>query len=115
MNKINEYLNKYRKTGTYSNGEPFEMNRPRLWCKDGYSVSVQASRWHYCTPRIDGASEYDSVELGFPNMVDDLIYDYAEDCDDLTKTVYGYVPVYIVNELIEKHGGIDESMIGKRV
>ena len=27
---------------------------------------------------------------------------------DLTRTVYGYVPVEVVNELIEKHGGIVE-------
>lgn len=114
MDKINEYLNKYRKTGTCSDGETYEMNRPRLWCKDGYSISVQASRYHYCSPRINGASEYYEVELGYPSMEDCLINEYAEDWTEPMDTVYGYVPVRIVNELIEKHGGIDESMYEKR-
>lgn len=45
------------------------------------------------------------MELGFPSAADDLITDYAED-NSYTDTVYGYVPVEIVDKLIEKHGGI---------
>jgi hypothetical protein len=50
------------------------------------------------------------VELGFPSEEDDLITDYADMyvVDNPTKTVYPYVPIEIVNELIEKHGGIAE-------
>lgn len=48
---------------------------------------------------------YVSVELGFPNMEDELINDYAEDMD-YTDTVYGFVPVEVVDKLLEKHGGI---------
>lgn len=108
MDKINEYLKKTRSVKTYSDGTVYELNRPGLHCKDGFSVSVQASEFHYCTPRINGANRYETVELGFPNAVDSLIVDYAEDDGDLTRTVYAYVPVEVVNELIEKHGGIVE-------
>lgn len=39
-------------------------------------------------------------------MEEPLIADYAVDPDDLTQTVYGYVPIEVVNKLIEKHGDI---------
>lgn len=80
--------------------------RPRAACKDGFSVSIQAGQYLYCNPREDGAERYNSVELGFPSAEDDLIIDYAEDPGDPTGTVYGYVPVEIVDELMQKHGGI---------
>ena len=94
---INEFLQKTNYTG-YG-------HRPRVHCADGFSVSVQASQWHYCRPRTDNAEEYKAVELGYPSAADDLIIDYAED-NNYTDTVYGYVPVEIVEKLIEKHGGI---------
>lgn len=99
MDKVNEYL---RRTW---NGKRWCI-RPAIECADGFTISVQASEGHYCSPRIDGADQYENVELGFPNMEEPLIADYAEDPDDLTLTVYGYVPIEVVNKLIEKHGGI---------
>lgn len=108
MDKINEYLKRTRVIGKYRDGETYEGIRPGLTCNDGFEVSVQASMYHYCSPRVNGAAVYDEVELGFPNMEDSLIMDYAEEPDRPTDTVYGYVPVSIVNELIEKHGGIKE-------
>lgn len=119
----------------------FQEVRPRIVCNDGYSISVQASEYMYCEPRytqwqnddgwqvingnyysssktprnfeIDHFIPYESVELGYPSEADELIYDYAED-DDYTSTVYGCVPVKIVEQLIEKHGGfkgVDESNV----
>ena len=49
--------------------------------------------------------DYESVELGYPSIEDELINEYAED-EPYTETVYGYVPIEIVEELINKHGGI---------
>lgn len=80
--------------------------RPYIHCPDGYVVSVQASENHYCEPRINHAESYEKVELGFPNQKDDLIMDYAEDPDNPTETVYGFVPIELVEKLIQKHGGI---------
>lgn len=82
-----------------------QENRERLYCNDGYSISVQASKFHYCRPRLDGIQDYEAVELGYPSSEDELINEYAED-DDYTNTVYGYVPIEVVEKLIEKHGGI---------
>ena len=119
----------------------YQKIRPKIVCQDGYSVSVQASEYHYCEPRYtqwqnedgwhvingnywlssdtprnfetDRFTPYESVELGFPSEADDLINEYAEigfnDTPNYTNTVYGYVPVDIVEKLIEKHGGFKET------
>lgn len=92
----------------------FEMieRKPRVTCNDGFSVSIQASEYHYCTPRINLKNGgYYSVELGFPSQEDDLIKPYAEDSSSFTQTVYGYVPIGIVDELIMKHGGIKSPQL----
>lgn len=106
MDKVNDYLKRTRNTHTYGDGYILERPRPHVICKDGFRISVQASEFHYCSPRINGADMYETVELGYPNDEDVLIIDYAEDPSDLTETVYGFVPIELVNELVEKHGGI---------
>ena len=98
----NEYLQK-----TYKNGDEDTFRpRPRVKCADGFSISVQANEYTYCSPRITYPGEYKAVELGYPSEPDELIEEYAEDWDDLTDTVYGYVPIEVVDKLLEKHGGI---------
>ena len=82
----------------------FLFNEP-ITCDDGYNVSIQASEGHYCTPRKDNA-DYTAVELGFPSVAYDLLTPYAEDSSKPTDTVYGWVPVDVVAQLIVKHGGI---------
>ena len=116
----------------------YQRVRPRFVCQDGFSVSIQASENHYCEPRytqyrdgntwhvINGDTwssssvprkfdtdhfiPYESVELGYPSMEDELINSFAEDAEegDYTSTIYGCVPVEVVEELIEKHGGFKE-------
>lgn len=104
---VKDWLAKPVKTHTYYDGTyEVQENRPRLYCNDGYSISVQASEFHYCSPRINGAQDYESVELGFPSEEDELINEYTDSGFDYTDTVYGYVPIEIVEKLIEKHGGI---------
>ena len=98
----NEYLRK-----TYKNGDEDTFRpRSRVRCADGFSISVQANKYAYCSPRITYPGEYTRVELGYPSEPDEMIEEYAEDWDDLTNTVYGYVPIKIVDKLLEKHGGI---------
>jgi hypothetical protein len=105
MDKINEFL-KNNYTYHECGGQRYPDVTKRVECKDGYSVSVQANNYTYCTPRFDEAWPYETVELGYPNTEDELISEYAEDPDIPTDTVYGYVPIDLVNKLIEKHGGI---------
>ena len=94
---------------TYKEG-PY-IFRPHVLCADGYKVSIQAGNGLYSCPRAN-VVEYTAVELGFPNMADDLIMKYAEDPDEPTGTVYGYVPVEVVQQLMDKHGGIVE-LVGR--
>ena len=86
-----------------------QVTRPRIVCKDGFSMSVQAGEAIYCMPRVNLSSGgYAEVEIGFPSEKEDLICQYAECSSDYTETVYPYVPVELVEKVIEKHGGIVE-------
>jgi hypothetical protein len=78
--------------------------------KSGFGVSIQASERNYCSPR-DDFGPYTEVELGFPNSPEPLIIGYAEDPDNPTETIYGYVPVGVVQALITKHGGMEEGEV----
>ncbi len=82
----------------------------KVECKDGFGVSVQASRRNYCTPEND-SGPYTAVELGFPTASDSLIIKYAENKSDPTETVYGWVPVGVVHALLIKHGGMQKGSI----
>lgn len=83
--------------------------RPKVQCVDGFAMSIQASRNHYCTPRDDSGS-YSEIEIGFPSSADDSLTDYAEDADNPTGTVYAYVPVDVAQQVIDKHGGIAPTL-----
>jgi len=81
------------------------MIEDRLTCQDGFSLSVQASQWHYCRPRNDDGP-WTHVEDGYPSAHEPLLDAYAENPDDPTGTVYGYVPVEVVRQVIARHGGL---------
>ena len=90
-----------------------ELN-PRIYCKDGVSLSVQANQYAYCSPRIDDVghwAEYSLVEVGYIQDKDDKHISapdsWIEHSDDgtLDSTVYGYVPTGKVETFIESHGG----------
>lgn len=97
---VNEYMKNNRATNWFG--------VKRLHCNDGFSMSVQAHAGAYCTPRVHSTEtdHYFKVEIGYPSEREELIMEYADDYDDPTATVYGYVPVEVVKEVIEKHGGI---------
>ena len=78
-------------------------------CKDGFKMSVQASEYTYCTPRIDNAKEYTEVEVGFPNKPEPLLMSYADNPASPTDTVYGWVPSQVIVDVVAKHGGIVEG------
>lgn len=92
--------------------EYFEANpgplRKYIECADGFKLSVQASFTHYCSPRINNAPSYSSVEVGFPSQEDVDLMPYAEDSTKPTQTVYGFVPVEVVDAVIAKHGGFKQ-------
>jgi hypothetical protein len=88
----------------------FKMNK-KVVCKDGFTMSVQAGETQYCYPRETGADRYTEVEIGFPNMSEDLLLEYAEDSHRPTETVYPYVPVSVVSLVIAKHGGMVDGEV----
>jgi hypothetical protein len=52
-------------------------HRPRIFCKDGFNVSVQGSNNNYSSPASE-FGPYESMELGFPSQGDELIKAYME-------------------------------------
>ena len=46
------------------------------------------------------------VEVGFPSVVEPLLFEYAESPGRWTDTVYPYVPIELVASVIEVHGGV---------
>jgi len=107
--KINEFIQKYRKVTKLVPGMT-SSHTPYVICKDGFKMSVQAGQSLYSEPR-DVADSYEEAEVGFPSTEEKLLASYAEDRENLCGTVYGYVPCSIIDEVIDKHGGIDESKI----
>ena len=81
--------------------------RPRALCADGFSISIQGgNRFHYCRPR-ELCMIFESVELGFPSQVEDLIMQYIDGPEgNPLGSVYGFVPIEVVDEMVAKHGGI---------
>ena len=80
-------------------------------CADGFNMSVQAHNGAYCEPRADAQRKYTLVEIGFPSAEEPLLMPWAEDKFAPTNTVYGYVPVEVVTNVIVKHGGIVEGEV----
>lgn len=96
--EVQEYLRKTAPVKEYG-------VRPRIFCKDGFNVSVQAGYGMYSEPRAV-SNFYLMVELGFPSSEIPELNEYAEDKDNHKTTVFGYVPIDLVEDLIAKHGGI---------
>jgi len=76
-------------------------------CKDGAILSVQASSVHHCTPESE-SGPYSHVQVSYMTKAPPgFWYDYI-DGDFPFKVrdrVYGYIPVEVVAEYIESHGG----------
>ncbi len=107
--KINEFIQKYRTVTKLVPGMT-SSHTPYVVCKDGFVMSVQAGQSLYSSPR-DVANNYKEAEVGFPSTEESLLASYADDEENLCGTVYGYVPCSVIDAVIEKHGGIDESKI----
>lgn len=89
----------------------------RVYCKDGFSMSVQANKDGYCDPREDNAEHYTEVEIGYPSYAEPLIMPYREPLDDVEphQSVYAYVPSDLVRHIIDKHGGIVSGEVPRGV
>ena len=118
---INEFIkNNLKVTNFAKNSDPLmkhlttSSRLPQIVCVDGFTMSVQVGYSLYSTPKKI-AKRYSAVEIGFPSDHEPLIEEWAEfspfgdedEAPDYTDTVYPYVPVKVVNQVLKKHGGID--------
>ena len=89
-------------------GKNNALQYKRIECNDGFSISIQASGFHYSNPREDlvDANQYSHFELGFPSEEEEMIAMFAEDKECLTDTVYPYVEASLIQDMLDKHGGV---------
>lgn len=86
----------------------------RVRCVDGASLSVQASKSCYCSPREDFGPYYE-VEVGFlsappPDTWAEYYDGSREEFQENPRGgVYGYIPVELVREYVGAHGGEAEQ------
>lgn len=102
-------VHEYITSASNKNTDASWLNK-RIVCNDGFEISVQANEFAYCKPRKTDNDFYYEVECGFPSEKPDLIMEYAENSESPTDTVYGYVPIELVEELIASHGGIKNEI-----
>lgn len=105
---LNEYLMSQRDVNDrdVQNDRSFPLAK-RITCRDGFSLSVQATHGAYCSPRTN-IGPWDQVEVGFPSAKPELIMHRAEQPEIPTETVYGYVDIELVEQLIALHGGSEQ-------
>ena len=97
---------------------PFNYDNQLFYCpivfaKDGWNVSLQIHNGNYCSSengyRLFG-STMEEVEFGYPSDNEPLMFKYSELYEgedlDITGSV-GRIPISIMEEVFEKHGGID--------
>lgn len=89
---------------------------PQIKCSDGTALSVQASKFHYCTPREDDGP-HSAVEVGYVEDDDgeqltppDSWREYA--AGEFPSSVYRYIPTQLVEDFIAAHGGRASSQNG---
>jgi hypothetical protein len=112
-----EYINEYIMNHRSPRGVTATMR-----CKDGASVSVQASSGHSCWPLGD-EGPYSHVEAGFPSVEPpasweecrEVDYYEIEYCDreyceseyyEKGDETYYRLPIELVDEFIQAHGGL---------
>lgn len=82
---------------------------PRIYCKDGFNISVQVHQGNYCASENGTRTfglDWKLVEWGFPSEHIDG-EKYNAESSPTTESVGGYVEVGLIDELCEEHGGVD--------
>lgn len=87
-----------------SRGYTYREQIPTMVCKDGFSFSVQVSETHYCTPRENDAVHYTRAEVGYPSGPVPTLEEFGSG-----DGIYGYVPIEIIEAVVDAHGGYDEK------
>ena len=111
--KTNEFINAIiSMLGiTESNYKFNYFHLPRIYCKDGFNISIQVNEGNYCGSengyRVFG-KEWKLVEWGFPSApISHKAFDAECVTDEETINSVGSVEIEKIDELLESHGGID--------
>ena len=83
--------------------------RGRVMCRDGFVMSVQASRTH-TSVSCDDTGPYSAVEVGYPTEVESLLMTYQDAANivDICEAspLYVCVSARVINEVIQTYGGM---------
>jgi len=88
--------------------------REPLVLGNGERISIQASKFHYCTPRENDAEYYTSVEVGNIDNIE-LSEEWEEYQSNESEewspsfAVYSFVPVSLVWDMVKSKGGLVDS------
>ena len=86
-----------------------EHRRMPVVCKDGLVLSVQASRFHYCTPRQDRGPHTAFEVRVLSDHDEELLAAYRSGDVPGTSPLFAWVPAQVIDEVIRKHGGLQGS------
>ena len=108
--KTNDFINAFLKMlGINEHNYQFNyFHLPRIYCKDGFNISIQVNSGNYCGSENgyrQFGSEWEDVEWGFPSEEIDSVK-YNSEREDTINSV-GSVEIELIDELLESHGGID--------
>ena len=114
--KTNDFINAFISM-LGINSENYQFNYfhlPRIYCKDGFNISVQVNEGNYCGSENgyrEFGTQWKTVKWGFPSQAIDAELFHAEggwddEVVDTTESV-GSVEIEKIDELFESHGGID--------
>ena len=80
----------------------------RIYCKDGFNLSVQINHGNYCESEVGYRKfgfDWISVEFGYSNINDSRLALYAEGPDSSQNA--GRIETEILEDILNSHGGID--------
>lgn len=111
--KTNDFINAIiNMMGINENNYPHNyFHLPRIYCKDGFSISIQVNEGNYCGSENGYrkfGNDWKLVEWGFPSQP--INHDeYVAECstDEETINSVGSVLTAKIDELLEQHNGID--------
>ena len=111
--KTNDFINAFiSMLGISEKNYSFNyFHLPRIYCKDGFNISLQVNDGSYCGSENGYrkfGNEWKLVEWGFPSQAIDH-KEYESECDNDAETVnsVGSVEIEKIDELLKSHGGID--------
>lgn len=96
--------------GDEINYENSHFSMMRIYCVDGFNISLQINYLNYCSTEAGYRKfgfDWEDVEWGMSSSHEPRLDDYAESPGNSSSSV-GRIPVDIIQNILdEEHGGID--------